>query len=405
MLTVLSLLDDRLRPKGSRDPLAIESIWSSVGRKLVGNLTTVTSQANHFVVALLACRYAHESTKSRPLEDIQERYARAEQLAAYLRLSHSRDASLLGRQLAVANFDRSAMELGMHRNAQILSNQLSYGLWGLYSSALQAAGLIKGSERRLTEDGVELTDTLLKVLGEAQWRRFEELAGQSNVTQAQLSLLAADFVALLNDKRVRKKLVMALLLYRKAEPLQVVLYESVDQWMASLGDGSFAVRDFIQWTLAGQRGTAQLRDVLKQILLMQPVLIFANTVVVWLQSQKGRTRSNLIDDLRPRLMEPFLQQGWNSPGLPHSTFLQRLADAANGGDAGAVVDQIMAQNAMVMGQRGGAAWLLWEGEKLRVRVPVDRAWLPEDLARHCSEAWDYSFFLLSFLSIAKAGRQ
>lgn len=76
MLTVLSLLDDRLRPKGARDPLAIESIWSAVGRKLVGNLTTVTSRADHFMVALLACRYAHEGSRSRSLDDVQERYAR-----------------------------------------------------------------------------------------------------------------------------------------------------------------------------------------------------------------------------------------------------------------------------------------------------------------------------------------
>lgn len=77
MLTVLSLLDDRLRPKGSRDPLAIESIWSAVGRKLVGNLTTVTSRAEHFMVALLACRHAHEG-KSRSLDEVQARYVRAE---------------------------------------------------------------------------------------------------------------------------------------------------------------------------------------------------------------------------------------------------------------------------------------------------------------------------------------
>lgn len=130
MLTVLSLLDNRLRPKGSRDPLAIESIWSSVGRKAVGNLTTVTSRMSHFMVALLACRYAHTGTKSRPLEDVQQRYARAEQLSAYLRLHDSVKAGPLGSQLAIANLKRDSMELGIHKKAQILAINSAMGCGG-----------------------------------------------------------------------------------------------------------------------------------------------------------------------------------------------------------------------------------------------------------------------------------
>ncbi|WP_055137463.1 hypothetical protein [Pseudomonas corrugata] len=403
MLTVLSLLDNRLRPKGSRDPLAIESIWSSVGRKAVGNLTTVTSRMSHFMVALLACRYAHTGMKSRPLEDVQQRYARAEQLSAYLRLHDSVKAGPLGSQLAIANLKRDSMELGIHKKAQILSNQLSYGLWGLYSSALQAAGLIKGSERRLTDRGVALTDLMLQVFGDSRWQRFEDFAGRNNVTRAQLSLLAPDFAALLNDKSVRKHIVLALLNYQGAGPLQVALFEAVNVWLLLPGDKS-SVRDFIQWALTDHSVDPQLQDVLKQILLLQPVLVFANTLVAWLQSQKGRSRSDLIDDLSPRLTAPFLPLGWSRPGLPHLSFLQSLVEAANRGDAASVIEQIVIQNSVVMGQRGGAAWLHWEADKLRVRVPVDRAWLPEDLCGHCGKTWDYSFFLHSFLTIAKAGQ-
>ena len=402
MLTVLSLLDDRLRPKGSRDPLAIESIWSAVGRKLVGNLTTVTSRADHFIVALLACRYAHEGSRSRSLDGVQERYARAEQLAAYLRLEASLEASLLGRQLAVANFRRDSMALGMHKKAQILSNQLSYGLWGLYSSALQEAGLIKGSDRRLTSAGIALTDALLETFGLSQWQRFGELATQGTVRKEQLSQLARRFAPLFNDQGMRKKLVSALLRYAGARPLQVALYEAVQHWLAVSAEPSASVRSFARWAVDAHQVDAQVQDVLKQILLLQPVLVFANTVVVWLQRQNGRARSELINDLHSRLGEPFLHPGWDRPGLPHAGFLHDLTDAANDGDAGQVIDQLMAQNAAVTGARGGAAWLQWEGDRLRVRVPVDRASLPEDLAAHCHEAWDYSFFLRAFLAIARA---
>ena len=402
MLTVLSLLDNRLRPKGSRDPLAIESIWSSVGRKAVGNLTTVTRRMSHFMVALLACRYAHAGPESGLLEEVQQRYACAEQLSAYLLLQDSLQAGPLGSQLAIANLKRDSMELGMHKKAQILSNQLSYGLWGLYSSALQAAGLIKGSERRLTERGVALTDLILQALGDAQWERFMALASQKAVTRTQLSELAPDFAALVNDQRVRQYLAPALLNYKGAGALQVALFEAVNQRLRSPGR-EFSVRDFIQWALIEPQVDPQLQAVLQQMLLLQPVLVFANTLVVWLQSQNGRRRSALMDDLRPRLATPFLPSGWSSPGLPHAAFLHRLVEAANGGDAAAVIEQIVLQNSTVMDQRGGAAWLHWEADTLRVRVPVDRASLPENLGDYCNKKWDYSFFLYSFLTIAKAG--
>ncbi|MEZ1439757.1 hypothetical protein QVM41_26215 [Pseudomonas shirazica] len=403
MLTVLSLLDDRLRPKGSRDPLAIESIWSAVGRKLVGNLTTVTSRADHFIVALLACRYAHEGSRSCSLDDIQERYARAEQLAAYLRLDASVQASLLGRQLAVANFRRDSMALGMHKKAQILSNQLSYGLWGLYSSALQEAGLIKGSDRRLTGAGIALTDALLDTFGLSQWQRFGELASQGTVRKAQLSPLAGSFAALLDHQGMRKQLVSALLRYAGARPLQLALYEAVQQWLPVSAEQPASARLFARWAVDAKQVDAQVQDVLRQILSLQPLLVFANTVVVWLQMQNGRTRSELVKDLRSRLGAPFIHPGWDRPGLPHARFLQCLTDAANDGDAGRVIHQLMEQNSAVTGARGGAAWLHWEGDRLRVRVPVDRTSLPEDLAAHCHQAWDYSFFLHAFLAIAKAG--
>ncbi|MBS7463059.1 MULTISPECIES: hypothetical protein [Pseudomonas] len=143
MLTVLSMLDERLRPKGSRDLLASESLWSAVGRKLIVNLTKVTSRAEHFMVAMLASRHAHEG-KSRSLSEVQVRYVRAEQLVAYLRLEASAEASLLRRQLDVANFSRDVMPLGMHKKAQIQQAAELRAVGG----CIPRCCLIKGSDMR-----------------------------------------------------------------------------------------------------------------------------------------------------------------------------------------------------------------------------------------------------------------
>ncbi len=56
----LSLLDDRAKPKGSRDPLGFELFWSFFGRRLIGNLTTITSSMDNFAVALLGFYWANE---------------------------------------------------------------------------------------------------------------------------------------------------------------------------------------------------------------------------------------------------------------------------------------------------------------------------------------------------------
>ncbi len=49
----LTDLDSRGDVKGSRDPLGLQAIWTHFGRKVVGNLTTVSSSLRGFTTTLL----------------------------------------------------------------------------------------------------------------------------------------------------------------------------------------------------------------------------------------------------------------------------------------------------------------------------------------------------------------
>lgn len=138
------------------------------------------------MVNLLCCAYA--STAPDPLEQIQTNFLRAEQLAAYLRLADGNE-SFLGITRAKANFDKRQFSLGKEERAQILSNQLSYGLWGLYSTAMQVAGLISGAERRSTEQGRTLVSEMVMCLGEDQWQAFTALAQRSELRLADFETL------------------------------------------------------------------------------------------------------------------------------------------------------------------------------------------------------------------------
>src|ERR1035441_2622551 len=87
-----TLLDDSLRPRGSRDPLGSELIWSEVGRKLIANLTTVTSNLDNFIFALLGFWFASDKKKGGDAE--WEYFERFEQVTSRARVSLEHDGVL-----------------------------------------------------------------------------------------------------------------------------------------------------------------------------------------------------------------------------------------------------------------------------------------------------------------------
>lgn len=401
-LTVLSLFDERSRPKGSRDPLGIEAIWSTLGRQVVGNLTTVTHNLSNFIVALLCCHHAN----GRPgeLDEIQERFLRAEQLAAYLRLAGG-DGGFLGITRAKANWQQGQGRpaLGRGEQAQILSNQLSYGLWGLYSSAMQIARLIDGAERRPTEAGRKLAEQAIARLGDANWQAFVALSARAEAPSAEVERLGGPFRAMLADPAIRQAFVQALLGWQREGELQSELYAQAGTYLGSVPGASASARRFCEWLLERDEISPALREAMQQIRAVEPLLVLAATLMSWLQGQRGQTRQKLVEQLAPLLAGIGFADDWQRcKRLPYRDFLDRLMQAAQAGDAAGLMNGLLEHNGKVMRQRGGAPWLEWEGDKLKVRMPNDRPHLPESLVKACSR-WDNSYFITSFLSIAKEG--
>lgn len=86
-----------------------------MGRRLVGNLATVTSNLNNFFVELLSCGYAHQNA-DKETTLLQERFARMEQLLAYVRLSFPKngsDSAILGITKAKQRVSESHVLLGL----------------------------------------------------------------------------------------------------------------------------------------------------------------------------------------------------------------------------------------------------------------------------------------------------
>ena len=155
----LTDIDPNIDVKGSRDPLGFQSVWSALGRRFVAHLTTVTSSMRGFCTLLLGLELAERAlewklTLSHELRE-KERLAcflRFEQLAAYSRhvvhgVTDVRGINRVKRRLNEGDWVVTIGDADQH---QILAEQRTYGLWGLYLAASRGSGLVEVADARPT---------------------------------------------------------------------------------------------------------------------------------------------------------------------------------------------------------------------------------------------------------------
>lgn len=401
MFTVLSALDDRARPKGSRDPLGAEAVWSFMGRKLVGNLTTVTGSLDNFIVALLCCEFANSAVDN---ANVQERYLRFEQLAAYLKLClRATNDGILGVTRARANFANPPVYLGAATSAQLLADQASYGLWGLYSSALESVGLISGEHRCPTPGGKELIAKMIASLGAANWNALCRIAQLDRIEKSPVEKFAPAFCTMLDDETLRTTTVDALLARQKDCRLQSELFVLMQRYLneAEVPD----IGAFCDWALEPGSATTDMQAVIGRIRGLDPVLERADLIMNWLQGKADASLPDLTATLTPFLKGIVADASWRDiENLPYRPFLEEFHDACVSGDAGAAIMAVLAQNRRVMAVRGGAAWLEVGAERsLVVRVRNDRTVDLHALGK-VARPLRYTYFIGSFLAICSQGR-
>lgn len=162
----LTDLDSRAAIKGSRDPLGVQSIWTRLGRHVVGNLTTVSTSVRDFTVTLLGYYFADRVAEETGISDDLRVFLRWEQLAAYARGGENSDWSFRGTERARKNWnDGTRIRLATDAASLIMSDQKTYGLWGLYTVPSRSSGLVEGNPTRLTAEALEFArDNYIPVL-------------------------------------------------------------------------------------------------------------------------------------------------------------------------------------------------------------------------------------------------
>lgn len=155
----LTDFDKRADIKGSRDPLGVQSIWTRMGRRVVGNLTTVSTSVRDFTVTMLGYYFAERVAEETDSSDDLNVFLRWEQLAAYARGGGNNDWVFRGTERTKKNWDAAdRIRLGVDSGSFILSDQKTYGLWGLYSVPSRSSGLVEGSPTRLTAEGRQFVE-------------------------------------------------------------------------------------------------------------------------------------------------------------------------------------------------------------------------------------------------------
>ena len=151
-------LDPRARIRGSRDPLGLQPVWTAFGRRVVSNLTTVSSSLRNFTTVLIARYFADRALEEGIIshEGYLPAFLKVEQLCAYSRVAHRPEDSDLdedeirGIQRVSTRLLDGEIRISGRDKWQILSDQKTYGLWGLYTVASATSGLLEKDHSRLS---------------------------------------------------------------------------------------------------------------------------------------------------------------------------------------------------------------------------------------------------------------
>lgn len=411
-MTFLSLLDDRVRTKGSRDPLGFESVWTSFGRRVVGNLTTVTSSWMNFAVALLGFHWCNELCREKRadqrLEAVQAHFVRYEQLAAYLRCLDERpNGYILGvtRARKNINSDGDRIYLGTRRRCLILSDQISYGLWGLYSSAMRESGLVEGDLRQLTETAREITSEIERHLTPD---RYLDLIKQNDnqLTIKRLVTLKDDFLSGLQAPEVQDKLIDALLRGSRTHLLQQELHQTTGQLAPDVLEISAQAQTpepYIEAIKSRAASSLPLRTALNDIESVERLLVSADILFGYCRRKDGSRLDDLASEIDKHLRFDFLPSEPSFEHCIHRGSLERIRQSLQTREIKDAIREILDLNRKVMELRGGAPWAEAKSDgPIRVRLKSETGELPDQA--ELETRWQHNYFLTSYAQIAANAR-
>lgn len=418
----LTLIDPSAAVKGSRDPLGVQAIWARLGRRVIGNLTTVSSSLRDFAVTLVGYALAEELYAEGAASELDV-FLRWEQIAAYARaICLGERAGLRGTERVWRRREDGRAALGQSASAQILSKQKVYGLWGLFTNPAKASGLLAGDPTRVTTEGRKVTDSFLGLVHRtipsaraALSRKLEGKVSSLDLTEGgkDYALLQAIAKALKQQRPVESDVYRTHLVEGGPQDEGEAGTQGQQRLLAALlrQEGS----DFTLSPQVVERLSVRARkhkhvgerlaDNLAGIRTVEQVLAPAAALFDYLLTQEGQRRARIAEDVRShwgknlRLIDVAAFEGMKTPlgdgDVDAAERWVNVARALHDGEYEGAINELVSINAETMKARGqSAAWISLEGGKLRTRVEGSGA---NDLPdrRDLPALWRHPYFLPS----------
>ena len=425
----LTELDSRAAIKGSRDPLGIQPVWTRLGRQIVGNLTTVSSSVPDYVVLLLGFHFIEVIAERVGCEHDLATFLKWEQLAAYARGHNDKGAQFRGIDRVRRRLSKPGLwPIGTDSEAQILSDQKTYGLWGLYTVPAKSSGLIDGAPARLTGDAREIVNRELlphiERLGPHSVKHIAACLSAPKYAlnlkkQADEGMLHAISETIVKLGTRTRHLFREQLLYggKSADDTRGRQRLLAEQLTETLSDKNWritprAIRELAQ--RVGKRGEVgtSLTERLERICAAESVLAPAAALFQYLLGCDGQDLGHVASTLDKRWHRIFQKsipradveawtiemKGWGEATEMPTRWL-RLAEALHCGHYRDAIELVLEQNGEVMQSRAAAApWIRVAKDKLDVRFKDESAErLPE--MDDIPELWRHAYFIQSLREV------
>lgn len=392
------------------------------------NLTTVTVSLRGFTTYLLGVYFAQVEVDERGKDegDLVHAFLKTEQLAAYSRVTKEKDLSgtlddleLRGIQRVQRNLREGHVRISASEQWQILADQRTYGLWGLYTVASRNSGLLDRTRPRLTAEAVDFVEknylARLPEKGEAvhsflgRDRDFSPTGKDSELAESLAHLLGPKLTP---DERdfYDAHLVKAC----NPEGLQARTWNLIQQVNPAMRDlvRPFSMAELRRIILRCERnGNVDLLEKLGDIqnveLVIAPLGRLFSFVLARDDQQLAavaREVKEVWKDMRGALPVDLFKETLHKAGSvldgEQLIRLSRLAELVAAGDYKEAIKVLIEQNEAVMRARGGDAWLAIKGTRLDVRLAEESADLPA--GRALKGLWVSTYFLNALKAVGTA---
>ena len=414
---------ERLNIRGSRDPLGLVPLWGDFGRKVVGNLTTASNSVRGFTTLLLGLHFAERVANG---EDDRGRvrlaaFLKFEQLAGFVRVIRNDDENMRGitqikRRLEDGGGRR--IWIGSAPELQILSNQKTYGLWGLFTIPAIESGLVVPKDLVLTPAARELVDReylpILRTHGLGDGKLIEDLLSQSrseldpNGRHTKVVDALGKILSPVIRKRERDTYHYHLVLGGpkvKSSGWQPRFTALMEQSLSPTDEFDHESLGRVIAAAAKSEDDAPLRHHLARIRDLESVLVALGNLFGFLQNRDGakvrevtaelnKTWGNGLRHIKPTAIEEMRTDVSRVYGDTASgERFVALAKSLQGGDFAASIDLVLAHNQFVMHARHGAEpWIQRQGESLTVRYS-DESQAPLMIPRQLATVWRSGFYI------------